>query len=74
MAYRSKFKRDGAVAKYKNSSKILGERMSIKIPQDLGSKRTLNNGPLHIPINKRLCPLYSLRYQPVPVNDYLNFK
>lgn len=32
------------------------------------------NGPIHIDTSKSKLPLHSLRYQPTPINDFLNFK
>jgi hypothetical protein len=32
------------------------------------------NGPMRLNIRTTKAPLYGLRYQPVPIHDFLNFK
>ena len=32
------------------------------------------NGPMFIKTDTNKTPIYGLRYQPVPINDFLNFK
>ena len=54
--------------------KIHGERTSLKIPKGLGGKRTLMKGPLDVKIASRRSNLYGLKWQPIPIHDYLNFK
>ena len=44
------------------------------MPKDLGGKKSLMSGPMSIKFKLTKTPLKSLRYQPTPLNDYLNFK
>ena len=46
----------------------------MNIPEIVGGRETLMNGPKNLKIREVTRPLYSLRYQPVPVKDFLNFK
>jgi len=46
----------------------------MEIPKGLGGKKTLMKGPQDIKIRENLVPIYSLRHQPIPVKDFLNFK
>jgi hypothetical protein len=46
----------------------------MKIPEGLGGKSTLMNGPKRIAFNKTLAPMYGLKFVPPPIHDYLNFK
>jgi hypothetical protein len=40
----------------------------------LGGKFTLMNGPLPVEINKNKVPLYSVKFVPPPIKDFMNFK
>ena len=60
--------------KYKMKLKINGEFQKINIPQGLGGKKSLMNGPMTVNVKKVKANLFSLRHQPIPIKDYLNFK
>lgn len=61
-------------AKHRSSLRLTGERIKAIIPKDLGGKRTLINGPMNIEVRSQRTQLYGLRYQPIPLHDFLNFK
>ena len=60
--------------KYKMKLKINGEFQKINIPQGLGGKKSLMNGPMTVNVKKVKANLFSLRHQPIPIKDFLNFK
>ena len=69
-----KFKRGAAQPKHINKMKVHGQKINYTLPEGLGGKKTLMDGPVFIKTSKSKIPLYSLRYQPTPINDFLNFK
>ena len=62
MAFRSRFKRHGVPVKHKKTLQVRGERKIMDIPQGLGGKETLINGPMKIGIKVHNVPLYGLKY------------
>lgn len=61
-------------AKHRMDWQIHGESVKAVLPKDLGGKKTLVHGPMHVQVQKHKKHLYGLRYQPIPVHDFLNFK
>lgn len=60
--------------KYKQQLKLHGTKVSIQIPKELGGKHTLNNGPMPVTVKQTLCRISSVKSQPTPIKDYMNFK
>ena len=60
--------------KHKTKLKIHGASVKYTLPTGIGGKESLINGPMYIQTRTNKTPLYGLRYQPVPINDFLNFK
>ena len=61
-------------AKSRSRLRIVGESAKMRVPQALGGKQSLVNGPMRVKVWSTKAPLYSLRYQPTPVKDFMNFK
>jgi hypothetical protein len=56
--------------KHKLKKRLHGESTIAKIAPTLGNQLH----PVKVPIIHRKAPLYSIRGQPIPLHDYLNFK
>mmetsp|Transcript_16813 Transcript_16813/g.25903 ORF Transcript_16813/g.25903 Transcript_16813/m.25903 type:complete len:352 (+) Transcript_16813:62-1117(+) len=59
---------------HKSKLKFHGSSQRVHIPDGVGGRDSLMNGPQPVNIRSTKTRLYSLRYQPTPINDYLNFK
>jgi len=61
-------------AKSRSRLRIVGERKKMQVPPGLGGKQSLVNGPMQVKVWSTKAPLHSLRYQPTPIKDFMNFK
>jgi len=62
------------VPKHKQYYKMHGERQDISFPKETGTLATIGKKRATVTIKKILVPIFSVRSQPVPIKDYMNFK
>ena len=60
--------------KYKQTLKFHNQKIKMDLPKFVGGKETLMNGPVTLKVKTTKGPLRSLRYQPIPIHDFMNFK
>ena len=60
--------------KHKMKLRFFAPKEKYYIPEDLGGRSTLEKGPISVRTKTMRTQLYSMRLQPTPIHDYINFK
>ena len=60
--------------KYKQKLKFHNQVLKYDLPKYVGGKETLMNGPVNLRVKKTKGPMLGLKYQPIPIHDFMNFK
>lgn len=61
-------------AKWKQYMQIHNVRRTLNFDGKLGSKEMILKGPQEVKVKQRLSKIYSIRHQPIPAHDFINFK
>jgi len=54
--------------------RIDGEKRTMKYEKSVGTIQSFLDGGEYVKVKKRSTRMYGIRYQPIPINDFINFK